>query len=217
MWLWLMKMEPRICWYCSWLMMLMRIIPQMGTEDIQWSSNNEKGEKFRFISVVWNFALKLEKKSFYIGQRILLIMFSFLMIKMTYSFKMTVRDCAYSCWPSSVFVKKLKFYIMINGGILSDSHHYHRRQKLAIALKLFHGAMSWDLGVVQYVFPLNAKVSGLFHLDFAQLWGITSLGWWVWASLLLQSPVKWIISVQQLSPQQFHCRKTFTQAPANKT
>ena len=37
------------------------------------------------------------------------------------------------------------------------SHHYHRRQKLAIALKLFHGAMSWDLGVVQYVFPLNAK------------------------------------------------------------
>ena len=76
---------------------------------------------------------------------------------MTYSFKMTVRDCAYSCWPSSVFVKKLKFFIMINGGILSDSHHYHRRQKLAIALKLFHGAMSWDLGVVQYVFPLNAK------------------------------------------------------------
>ena len=41
--------------------------------------------------------ISLGKKSFYLGQKILLIMFSFLMIKMTYSFKMTVRDCAYSC------------------------------------------------------------------------------------------------------------------------
>ena len=129
----------------------------------------KKGKNF--VLSQWSEILHLswKKNSFYIGQKILLIMFSFLMIKMTYSFKMTVRDCAYSRWPYSVFVKNLKFYIMIIGGILSDSHHYHRRQKLAIALKLFHGAMSWDLGVVQYVFPLNAKVSGLFHLDFAQL------------------------------------------------
>ena len=70
MWLWLMKMESRICWNCSWLMMLTRIIPQMGSEDIQWSSTNEKRDKISFYRSGLKFCTKFgEKNSSYIGHR----------------------------------------------------------------------------------------------------------------------------------------------------
>ena len=164
--------------------------------------------------MVWNFALNLEKKnSSYIGHRdptddVFFFWWSRWPIHLRcslmlaiFSFRQKVEVLHHDQWWDFVGFPPLPAQI-----------------KTCHCLKAVPWGHVMGFGGRPIRFSLwMQKVSGLFHLDFAQLWGITSSGWWVWASLLLQSPVKWIISVQQLSPKQFHCRKTFIQAPANRT